>query len=106
MNDTEPNYELTDVELFENDSNCVGMYSFYDKKSKRYDTPFFCQSDMFAGRHYKMITGKEGTMLNTFKKDFNVVRLGFYNMKTGVYNECYDMIINGKNEVKKDQEEN
>jgi hypothetical protein len=101
MKDT--NYELTDIELFENDSHTVAMYSFFDQKSSTYDTPFFCQNDMFAGRHYVMATDKKGTMLNTFKKDFDLIRLGFFNHKTGEFTEYYEVIVSGKTQTQEEK---
>ena len=85
--------ELNDLE---NNSNTIGMYSFYDKKAKRFDTPFYCAYDLFAGRHYKMLTYKEDTMLNTFKFDYDVHRLGFFDLESGTFLEKHEVIIQGK----------
>lgn len=82
----------------------MGMYSFYDTKSEEYDTPFFCQSDMFAARHYRMVTDKKDTLLNTFKKDFNLVRLGYFNTITGEYTAQTEILIEGKHQTKKEDE--
>ena len=88
----------------QNDSDSIGMYSFYDTKSDRYDTPFFCQNDLFAGRHYKMIVDKEGTMINKFKRDFDVHRIGFFHINTGTIDMHTDVIIEGKKLYKEDTE--
>ena len=79
-----------------NNSSEIGMYSFYDKKAERYDTPFFCADDMFAMRHYKMVSEKDGSMIATFKEDFDVHRLGFVNVVTGTYTEKKETIVDGK----------
>ncbi len=97
--------EIKDLNDNVNDSNKVGMYSFYDTKAKRYDTPFFCQNDMFAGRHYKMVTDNKQTMVNKFKKDFNVDRLGWFDQVTGTFTHDKENIITGKNIVKNEQKE-
>lgn len=81
----------------ENDSSKIGMYAFYDLKAKRFDTPFFCQNDMFAGRHYRMVVDSKDTMLNKFSDDFDVYRLGFIDYNTGLYIQKQELIIVGKN---------
>lgn len=79
-----------------NNPHEIKMYSFYDKKSKKFDTPFFCQSDLFAGRHYKMVTEKQGSLMATFQEDFDVYRLGLIDLETGKYTLDYECIITGK----------
>ena len=86
-----------------NKSEIVGMYAFYDTKSERYDTPFFCQNDLFAQRHYKMVTDRTDTMLNTFQTDFDLVRLGFVNVLDGSYTEAFGYVVSGQT-VKKEKE--
>lgn len=80
----------------ENNSSYLGLYSFYDIKSKRYDTPFFCQNDMFSQRHYAMVTDREGTMLNKFKTEFNLHRLGWFDQESGLYHPDPKIIIDGE----------
>lgn len=53
--------------------NKIKMYSFYDKKSDRYDTPFFTFDEVGAKRHFIMSIQKKGTLMNTFKDDYNLV---------------------------------
>ena len=86
-----------------NKSEIVGMYAFYDTKSERYDTPFFCQNDLFAQRHYKMVTDRSETMLNTFQGDFDLNRLGFVNVLDGSYTEAFGAVVCGQT-YKKNQE--
>ena len=79
-----------------NNSNTVGMYAFFDTKGNRYDTPFFCQNDLFASRHYKMVSEKEGTMMHTFKNEFNLERLGWFDLQTGGFEDDVETIIFGQ----------
>lgn len=92
------------LEHYENASEMIGMYAFYDTKSNRYDTPFFCQNDLFAGRHYKMVVDRHDTMINTFKRDFEVHRLGFFDVFMGNFVDFHEIIIDGKKLYKEDEE--
>jgi hypothetical protein len=86
MNDEQVENALEQTkENFENEfkHQRFNLYSFYDTLAKRYDTPFVCQSDLFAVRHYTMVTSKTDTMLGNFKEDFELHRIGSMNMATG-----------------------
>lgn len=91
--------QIQSVQDLDNDSFKTPMYAFYDNEAQLFDTPFFCQSDMFAGRHYKMATQKEG-MLKQFREKFDVYRLGYFDTKTGEFTEKFQEIINGKQALK------
>lgn len=91
------------VEELSNNSDTIAMYAFYDTKAGRYDTPFFCQNDLFAGRHYKMVVEKEGTMINKFKREFDVHRIGFYHLLQGAFTETPEVIIEGKKVYKEEE---
>ena len=58
------------------------MYAIYDIKAERYDTPFFCHSDLFAKRHFGILID-EGTMIGKYQYDFECHRLAWVNMITG-----------------------
>lgn len=79
---------------WENDPNQLGMYSFYDMKSGKYDTPFWCQSNLSAKRHYTMVMEQE-SMIARFKEDFCLDRIGIFHLTTGDYDENYERIIAG-----------
>jgi hypothetical protein len=85
----------------ENRSELFGMYAFKDLKSQRYDTPFFCQSDLFAWRHYKIVSDGDN-MVNKFKADFNLDRLGYFNQDTGEFLPHVETLIVGKTVVSDD----
>jgi hypothetical protein len=86
----------TDVQDHENNSDNIGMYSFYDTESETHDTPFFCQNDMMAKRHHKLVVTAPGTMMESFRKSFNLVRIGWFNTQTGaVYNQ-HQTLVHGK----------
>ena len=97
------NIDRAMISDLENNSDILGMYSFYDTKADRYDTPFFCQNDMFANRHYRMISDKKETMINKFKREFNLVRLGYYHMEAGEFIEFPETLIEGKHLPKEEK---
>lgn len=86
----------------QNDSDVLGVYAFYDEEAGRHDTPFYCQNDIFAQRHYKMVVGKEGTMINQFSESFSVKRLGYFHLITGKFTLSESVIIDPKKFVKKE----
>lgn len=62
----------------------IRINAFYDKKSKRYDTPFFTQDEIATKRHFIMAIRSEGTLLNQFKDDFEVHYLGLFDVDKGL----------------------
>ena len=90
---------LTGEEIAESIKEIPGklnVYAFYDKKTKQFDTPVFCRSDMFAGRHYQMVVEREGTIPCKFKKDFDMYKLGTFDLFTGKFSAEIQIIITGK----------
>lgn len=73
-------------------------FAFYDSKSGRYDTPFYCQSDIFAKRHYKMVANDPKSIVHNFQEDFNLVRLGYFNINTGEFTSNHETVVNGEKE--------
>lgn len=75
----------------------IGMYAFWDKTSRVYDTPFFCQSDVFADRHYRIVLSREG-LIAQFKEDFDLYKLGELDLRSGEYTAYNAVLIHGKKE--------
>lgn len=91
--------ESTDQKItreYENDPSIMAMYSFYDKRDKSYDTPFFCKNDLFAKRHFHMSIAKSGVLLHTFKEDFELHRIGYFNTSTSEFVPFESLVIEGK----------
>lgn len=61
----------------------IQVYSIFDLKSLRFDTPFHQHSDLFAIRQFKMVADREGTMVNKFILDFELMKVGSFNDETG-----------------------
>lgn len=83
----------------------IKLYSIWDKASKKYETPFFTYDDVFAGRRFIMLQDEDDNpgMLSKFSKDFELRRLGTFNVLTGeIKTEPPEKIMDGK--VKEDDE--
>lgn len=61
----------------------LGMYTYYDKKSGQYDTPFFCINDVQAERKFLMDIKREDSIIAQFKDDFQIVKVGTFNVLKG-----------------------
>lgn len=79
----------------------LNSYAFYDTKSNKYDTPFFCQSDTFARRHYAMVVKDTKNIISNFQEDFDLVRLGSFNLGSGEFTHNIEVIVNGLSESEK-----
>lgn len=86
-----------------NKSSNVGIYAYYDTKALRFDIPFFAQNDLGAKRQYELQTSQDGTILNKFKQDFDLYRLGWYDQTTAKIEDDFEEIVVGKNLFKKDE---
>jgi len=58
------------------------MFSIYDSKGERFDTPFFSLSDLNAKRHFHMMTEQNNSMINTFTNDFDLYNIGEFDVIT------------------------
>lgn len=80
--------------------NELGIYAIYDKKGKKYDTPFFAFSDLFAKRRYVLMSMEEKSPLQVWPEDFELARVGFFNPVTGDISEFHEVVADGK-DIKK-----
>jgi len=65
--------------------NKIKMYSFYDKKAERFDTPFFVFDQVGAERHFIMSFQKVGTLMNTFKDDYELHYIGDFTIENASF---------------------
>lgn len=74
------------------------MISFYDVKSERYDTPVFVTDEVMAKRHFMLSIQKKGSMLNTFKNDFEMHEIASFDVIKGEVNSLgkVKVIMRGK----------
>mgnify|MGYP000319884520 CR=1 FL=1 len=78
----------------------IKIYSIWDKKAKKYETPFFAFDDVFAGRRFIMLQDETDnpSMLTKFSGEFELHRLGVFNVLTGEFViEEPEKIMDGKN---------
>lgn len=73
----------------------INMYSYYDKKSQRYDTPFFSFNHLFAERSFRILADKEGTMMSKFTHDFELYQIGVFDNETGQFEYKKEFVIDG-----------
>lgn len=59
------------------------MFGIYDRKAKRYDTPFFTLNEIHAKRRFIMMLRNNETVFANFYEDFSLVRLGLMNIVSG-----------------------
>lgn len=83
----------------------VQIYAIYDIKGEKYDVPFFAHSDLFAQRRFTLMSKEEGTILNEYLKDFNLVSLGNFNLITGEVFVKNEIILEGKQIIKTKKQE-
>lgn len=74
----------------------INMYSIFDKKSNRYDTPFFTFDEIGAKRHFIMITRDKKSMVSQFKDSFDLYHLGVFDIVTGEFKYEKELILEGK----------
>ncbi len=66
------------------------IYAIWDRKSRKYDTPFFAISDIFAKRRYLIMADEKRSPLAMWPEDFELHRVGKFNMDQG------DMVGDGE----------
>jgi hypothetical protein len=100
--DDDKSWKVLTLQDMENDSLLIGMYAFYDTKAKKYDTPFFCQSDLFAKRHYTLVLDRS-EMIKEFQDDFEVHRIGFFDLETAHWMYEHGVVIDPKSLPKEEK---
>mgnify|MGYP000405387521 CR=1 FL=1 len=71
----------------------LGIFAIFDLKSKRYDTPFFGVSDLMAKRRYMIIMEDEQSPLRKWKEDFELHRVGIFDVTNGNMLETGDPLL-------------
>lgn len=77
------------IENSKRQGELISIYAYYDKKSDKYDIPFFAKDDIQAMRKFKLDTiANEGqTIIGQFKDDFKLYCIGLYDVRTGMLSE-------------------
>ena len=84
----------------ERDDSWLNIYSIYDIKGERFDTPFFAHSDLFAKRRYLLMMEEERSPLAMWQGDFELHLIGRYNVRTNVLIEEKELILEGASIVR------
>ena len=76
--------------------NTLTINAIFDKKSKRYDTPFFASSDLFAKRRYLIMANEEKSPLQMWKNDFELHKLGTFDTGNGKCTNKPEVLLTGE----------
>lgn len=71
------------------------MYAIYDKKSKKYDQPFFAFNDIFAKRRYLIMQSEAKSPLAMWPEDFDLQRIGSVDMDSAELKNNNNVILTG-----------
>jgi len=82
------------VKVEKNDFENVKIFALYDKKGEKFDIPFFAHNELFAKRKFIMMA-KEESILKEFLDDFELAKIGSFNIITGFIKEEYETILEG-----------
>jgi hypothetical protein len=74
----------------------IYFYSIYDHKTSNYDTPWCMMNDMHAKRKFTVMILNEKSILTHFKNDFELRRVGSFNVVTGKLESEIVTIADGK----------
>lgn len=73
----------------------IGIYAYYDREAKAYDIPFHSMSDLNAIRKFKIDADKDGSIINRFTTEFDLYKLGTFDMHKGKTTLKNELIIEG-----------
>lgn len=73
----------------------VGIYTYYDREAKAYDIPFHTFSDLNAVRKFKIDAENKGSVVSEFTAEFDLYKLGSFDMHTGEHTIKHELLIEG-----------
>ena len=82
------------------------IYAIYDKKSEKFDTPFFAHNDVFAKRRYLLMAEEERSPLSMWPEDFALFKVGRFNVDTAVVIEEHENVLEGAAAIRKEMPQN
>lgn len=71
----------------------LGMYTYYDKQSDRYDTPFFAHNDVMAKRKFQMDIANPTSLLHQFKDEFELVKINEFDVLSGALTHDFNQTV-------------
>lgn len=78
----------------------LGIYAIFDKKSEKYDTPYFAYSDLFAKRRFMLMLDEEKSPLAKWPGDFQLEKVGEFDIDTGMVTNESKLLIEAQSVVK------
>lgn len=82
----------------------LGIYSYKDEKSQVFDTPFFCLNDQMAERKFVMDVRNPNSLISQFTDDFKLIKIGIFDVETGLIGDLGQAVIIDGKSYKKDEE--
>lgn len=73
----------------------IGIYAIRDRKAEKFDVPFFAANDLFAERKFTLMVKDKGSIVNQWKNEFELKRLGWLNVMTGEIQVDNHIVIEG-----------
>lgn len=73
----------------------ISAYVYYDREADAYDIPFYTFSDLNATRKFKIDSDKPGSIINKFTKEFDLYKIGRFDLHTGKATLEKKLIIEG-----------
>ncbi len=81
----------------------LGIYAIWDKKSQRYDTPFFAMNDIFAKRRFILMSDEKGSPITRWQGDFELHKVSRWNMYSGeIQLQDIEVLLEAKDIVPQD----
>jgi hypothetical protein len=77
----------------------IGIYTVYDIKQEIFEMPFFATSDLNAKRRFMIMIDEKDSVLNKWRQDYDLMKLGMYNTKTGIVVQNQKTVMEGKSYV-------
>jgi hypothetical protein len=73
----------------------ISIYTYLDREAHAYDIPFHTFSDLNAVRKFKIDADKEGSIINKFTQEFDLYKLGTFDMHTGKHTIKMELLLEG-----------
>jgi len=74
----------------------INIYTYYDREAEAYDIPFHTFGDLNAVRKFKIDAEKKGSIINKFTKEFDLYKLGSFDMHLGKITFKSELVIEGR----------
>lgn len=74
----------------------IQIYAYYDREAEMYDIPFHSFGDLNSIRKFKIDAEKKGSIIEKFTKEFDLYKLGSFDMHLGKIKLKTELVIEGR----------